>query len=355
MKKILLILFMLPSLASASEYEGYQIQKELGPYEGENIINDEYPHVDYEDYIYSEYSAWTSEKKDLDFIEKTVYKYSSPFDTNKIVLSDFQHPYYYVDIKSIKVFYNDEEIPYSLSCTLCEKDFDEKLKNNLARIDSNGTITLNLNDYYESEKLNVFVDYISPNEWTTWIGVKYFDDELIVLKNNMVLLYGVVGDATLKVIGNKLDVVNRDKIIYKDDYIENEFYLGEDKLYAYREKLYRKYKENKILYPVEIKEEIIEKENENIKQVEILNEVKLTGNEIKTVNEENDSDLSNVSDEPIKEIAPLKYDSSKDNTVSLNENYLYVFYAFLFLVILGIFLYLIKYLKKENFEIALKK
>lgn len=371
MKKILLILCLIPFGVSAStltqddnyerRYKYYKVEKELGSYESENISNQDYPLIDYNDYIYTDYSEWSSLEKEGEREEKTVYKYSSPLDTNKIILSDFANDFHYVDVSAIRVYYDGEEIPYSLTCTLCENDFGEKLSEGLARINVNGTITLNLEENYESQKLNVDVDFISQNEWVTWIGAKYLNDDIITLKSNMILRKHVVGPATLNVIGENLDVVNEDKIIYKDEFEENEFYLGEEIWYRYREKLYQKYKEVKIYtdylnyVPFDyIKDETMYKDyyintisetvfkNEDSIQV-VDNPVKTSSSEPLVFTNENEITSENII---TKAPSTSSFKIKNQNTESYDNSYFYVFYILIFLIVLK---FVLSKLKKSSF------
>ena len=255
MKKIvLLLLLLIPNIAYAYEnenlerrYKYYKLQNVYGPYEMENEVNEEFPLINYNDFIYGEYSDWTFEKENKDFIEKTVYRYKTVSNINKIVLTDFSSPDYYVDVKDIKVFYEGKEVSYKLTCTLCESDFENKMKNNKARIETNGKITLELDNEYPLENLNTRVDYINAGDWVTWIRAKYQTDNLLVAGNDQHLGRGL-GDATFNIQSNKLPIINKDKIVYKDNKEENDLFelLAEEKMYKYRDIFYQKYREERI-------------------------------------------------------------------------------------------------------------
>lgn len=252
-KLILLLLLLIPNIAYAENdenlerrYKYYKIENIYGPYELESIENKDFPLVNYSDFIYGEYSDWTFEKKDKDFIEKTVYKYKTVSNTNKIVLSGFSSPDYHVDVKDIKVFYEDKEVPYKLTCTLCEKDFESKMNNDMARIEVNGTVTLELDNEYPLENLNTEVDVINAGDWITWIDVNYKNNDLVNTNDRKIVKN--IGDAKFNIIGSKLTIINKDKIVYKDEKENNDFFelLAEEKMYKYRDVLYQKYKEERI-------------------------------------------------------------------------------------------------------------
>lgn len=252
-KLILLLLLLIPNIAYAENdenlerrYKYYKIENIYGPYELEGVENEDFPLVNYNDFIYGEYSDWTFEKKDKDFIEKTVYKYKTVSNTNKIVLSGFSSPDYHVDVKDIKVFYEGKEVPYKLTCTLCEKDFESKMNNDMARIEVNGTVTLELDNEYPLENLNTEVDVINAGDWITWIDVNYKNNNLVNTNDRKIVKN--IGDAKFNIIGSKLTVINKDKIVYKDEKENNDFseLLAEEKMYKYRDVLYQKYKEERI-------------------------------------------------------------------------------------------------------------
>jgi len=264
MKKILLLILLIPFGVSASEYSNYEeynesidltsvetvkkykyfkVEYQYGPYELENTINEEYPLADYNDYIYSDYSDWTSDKLDKDHIEKTFYKYSTVSDTNKIIIGEFNSPNNYVNVNEIKVLYDGEEVNWLTECILCEEGFSEKLINGKAKINTNGSIILKLDREYETKKLNVIITFETSGEYATGLSFKYYNDDL---ENSYNYYYDVSSFGTIKVFGNKIKVNNTNKIIYSDKLIENEILLGEELLYKYRDKLYLRYRENKI-------------------------------------------------------------------------------------------------------------
>lgn len=255
MKKIvLLLLLIIPNIAYAYEndegerrYKYYKLENIYGPYELESEENEEFPLINYDDFVYGKYGDWTFEKEDKDFIEKVVYKYKTISNTNKIILTDFSSPDYYVDVKNIKVYYEGNEVPYKLSCNLCEKDFENKMKNDKARIQVNGRVVLELDNEYPLENLNTKVDIINAGDWITWIKAKYQNDDLIIAGNSQFLVRGI-GDASFNIIGDKLPIINKDKIVYKDYKEENDKFelLAEEKMYKYRDVFYQKYKQEKV-------------------------------------------------------------------------------------------------------------
>lgn len=256
MKKIIITLLLLIPLAvnaeeypeDEREYKYYKIVNHYGPYELEETENEEYPLINYDDYIYSDYSDWTFEKLDKEHETKTVYKYSTVSDTNNILITDFSNSYHYVDVTGIKVLYKDKEVPYEISdCFLCENDFENKLKEGKARVDINGKVTLKLDKNYPTDDLNVELKFISQNTWVTWAVFNYRNDD-VVNSSDTGVVHSVVGEAMFDMKGKDLVVKNREKIIYKDKKEDNDKdeFIEEETMYRYRDKLYQKYNEEKI-------------------------------------------------------------------------------------------------------------
>ena len=97
------------------------------------------------------------------------------------------------------------------------------------------------------ENLNTKVDIINAGDWITWIKAKYQNDDLIIAGNSQFLVRGI-GDASFNIIGDKLPIINKDKIVYKDYKEENDKFelLAEEKMYKYRDVFYQKYKQEKV-------------------------------------------------------------------------------------------------------------
>ena len=387
MKKLLLLLLLIPIGVNAAEYSEFKICNEsdihgdvkteqrnkfyktnkiLGPYELESITNNEYPLIDYNDYIFSDYTDWTFDIEDKDFEAKEVFKYKTVEDTNEIFLGDFSNPDYYVDITSINVFYDGNKIPYNFSCTFCGVDFYKKLiDEGHAKMETNGKVILRLNKDYETEKLSVEVNYNSNNNATTWISAKYKKDDLINADGSIVRS-GILGPASLNVNMTNLKLKNEDKIVYSDNELSKLTFVSKETMYRYRDKLYRKYNEKKIYtdylkngpegyekdlnnyqtYCSYIMKEKANDENLNVEQ--IINDIPLkidTQKDDTSIIEETIKLDGNNKDNNRGKIASEKRLETEEDK---NYSFLYLFFIIPILILIKIILVLSKLYKKNK-------
>jgi len=392
MKKILLLILMIPFGVNASEYSDYKeydetvvsenilkvqkhkyyrIEKEYGPYELEEIQNEIYPLISYENYIYSDYSDWTNEILEKDYIEKTFYKYSTVSDTNQIIFSGFSNHYNYVDITGLEVLYDGKEIPFEAEYFLCKNVIEDLKENGIARVRKNSRITLNLDDEYETKKIYIKLSYISSEVYPTSITLEHKNNDLINASKQYIKIQAE-GETFIESSNDNLNIKNTNKIIYKEEKIsDGDLFLGEEIFYKYRDKLYLKYRENKVytdylfsnpdsliyfkdddykIYYKELESSVEINENiDNTQEIENEQEEKVViSNPVKTT-----SSQKKLADEPEKIIYE---DSQKNEENTLNipsekekdYSFLYLFLVIPILFIIKIILVLSKSYKEKK-------
>lgn len=402
MKKILLLFLLIPVSVSANEYSDYKeydgnivsenitflnkykyykYEKEYGPYEEEKIQNEIFPLIDYTNYIYSDYSEWTQEIKDSDRIEKTFYKYNTVPDTNKIVFSGFSNYYNYVDITGLEVLYDGKEISFETEYFLCKNVIEDLKEKGIARVRKNSRITLNLGEKYETKKLYIKLSYISSETYPTSITIEHKNNDVINASKQYIKVQAE-GETFIESISENLNIKNRDKIIYKEEKIDDgDTFIKEELFYKYRDILYLKYRQNKVYtdylfsnpdplnyvkdendYKTYYKFLNIDNKIENNKKDNVLNtneETKVVSNLIKTkVNkkEQEKNDLLDENVEPVENELTKKRNEINLTPTNLQErdySFLYLFLIVPILFFIKIVLLLSKlYKEKKNSAIV---
>ncbi len=220
-------------------YKYYKLEKELGGY-GEND-SVEYPFIDKDDYIYTDYSDVSIEKpseKEGRIIETiNGYHYHKVKDINflkiKVLMSD-------IALSDIKILYKGEEIEYDMEMENVNDNFE---------FEPNGYIKFNFKEDLELRYLTL--SYSGFNKTSSSVCTIYIycgnDDEVY---NEM--MHSFLENRNTLWKGMDISCPNN---IYEDFYSEEKFPTGnafkqieEVTLYKYKDILYRNYKLNKIYY-----------------------------------------------------------------------------------------------------------
>jgi len=218
-------------------YKYYKFEKELGGY-GEDTTLD-YPYIDKEDFIYTDYSNLSLDKpleKEGRVIEEiNGYHYKKIKDINYITLEASMAD---LTLDNIKVLYNDAELDYEI----------ETKSVNGNTINQCGYIKLKFNDLVDISKITLTYDTKEKSNR---------DGSIIVRIGNDDVEYGY---STVYFVENKFQSwsgMNADVYLtsFEDYYSEIELEtgkavmkLGEETLYKYKDILYRNYNLNKIYY-----------------------------------------------------------------------------------------------------------
>jgi hypothetical protein len=351
MKKFLILMLLIPIGVHAEELE-----RDYGPYDKE--VNEEYSLIDYDDYVYTDYTDWTLEKKEVSddlYEEKEAYEYKTTNLTNKILLTEFCNDNNYIDINNIKIMYEDEEVDYELQCTLCEENFEQKLKDGLARIRVNGTITLTLDDAYDTDKLRFIMNFIPSSTSTTWIIANYMNNDVINARNQ---IYKWPDVSTYDFDGSFLKPQDISRTVYLDEKTENPLYEYVDTvtMYRYREKLFHLYKEiTPVINPASIITTPVTKKISNDVSEEITTSVEdlepsnLVVTEAVTTNKVTEpiNNYSNISSLVLNDDKKLTK-AKEDKVEEKNYSFLLLFLLIPFLLLIKLILVLSKLYKSKS-------
>lgn len=143
-------------------YKYYHEEKEGDYYiEGQNISK--YPLIDRNN-TKEVTGDWQDERGEVlpnqKVEEKTTYKYSKPAPIRYIVISNAYGSNENLRISEIVIYGNGSKVNYSVSCPQCSINFESYVKNqvvaeNLSHVANGGTITIDLNDYYDYKKVKI--------------------------------------------------------------------------------------------------------------------------------------------------------------------------------------------------------
>lgn len=120
--------------------------------------------IDKEDFIYTPFTEFSldapKEQKNRTIEEKSFYKYKEVNKVNKILLSNLYGSEDCFRITEIVVSNNNSKIAYTPSCTKCNASnlkylYNSKTKENMFYVVNGGTITLNLNGYYNIQNISI--------------------------------------------------------------------------------------------------------------------------------------------------------------------------------------------------------
>ena len=234
MKKIIIVIslvIMMPCVfakESHVKYKYYKINRVYGPYAE---ASDEFPLLDTEDYIYSDYVTSTNleEKEGREFSSREVWEYERVKDVNYITIINHTDD---ASIREITVKFNGEKIDYDIY-----GDVDNFKKSS--------SISLYLSKKVDPTKLEI---YIKTN-------LNYSDMSFIIGCDEVdyaELLAGFADEYYF--YGRYASYKNGDiwTIDYYDDIQPSSRimrFIGNKTLYTYRDKLYHSYKEVKEYYP----------------------------------------------------------------------------------------------------------
>ncbi len=219
-------------------YKYYKFEKELGGY-GEDTTLD-YPYIDKEDFIYTEYSGATLDKPEIKegrIIETVLgHHYSKIKDINYIKLEAQMAS---ITLADIEVLYKGEKIEYELELNNANDDF---------KIEQGGYIKFNFLEDIDIRYITVSFDFISRNNKNASICVRAGrDQEDYSLSFHEYVDSGSVFWKGINIPGYASS--------YEDYYSEENSPIGracnhiEDvTLYKYKDIMYRNYNLIKIYY-----------------------------------------------------------------------------------------------------------
>lgn len=341
--------------------------------EEDNDLN--YPHIDTNDYIQTDYSQWSdvipSDMPNRLIESKTTNRYRILRPIRYLFLENFKGG---VDEKFIlaelKIIIDNEPISYSSSCEKCSPDFDKYINDGTygdkTYIQNGGKISIDLGDYYGIEQINLKL-YMYKRSWHTEKFDLYFnegetvDDRNYFYKEIAIYLSPLRPSAPEEhfIIADETFVVNPvySDWIYTDDIMLNKYYREFEsvELYRYKDIKYRYYRESR---------QYIEGYHENISDSSYLRDddstktfylYKYSSKNIpkqisKTINKSSPSASDNIEitiKEPSPSLLPKDLDDIKPTskrkiinkpTTTITINYKAVFLTFLCTVLLIVFI-----------------
>lgn len=225
----------LTDVKTERRYKYYKYKKELGPYEKENIVNNDYPYIDYNDSKYSEESEYLKEKPNNDngrvIIEHNVYSYKKAKDITYIELKNTNSNNNQLTVKNISLKYKGEEIKYQVELTNAENN----------TINSNGTMRLIVNDKLILSYVVLTLDTQSTS--ATKLKIKTGNSNLVVASS----IYNY-NDGVHRTISWKAGNSDVKQDAYEPYYTNEEqtpclamVQNGKTTVYTYKDLLYRKY------------------------------------------------------------------------------------------------------------------
>ncbi len=243
----LLILLLIPTVKAKEEvirkYKYYEIIKEEGPYSLETT--EEYPLINYDDYIYTDYVETETKPENLDGreIEKmTYYKYKRTKNINYLKIQNKSAPF---SISNIRIEYDGKPIDYTY----------ESENGNMTDIQKRAYITFYFEQEIDQNKLKLIIEADTPG---TTLLIKTGDQvceqtQQTVVFTNLLEWFGT--DATYYAYSDwvediypyQLNTANSRTVISEGEVVK----------YRYRDKLYKIYREDKnysndyLLTPVE--------------------------------------------------------------------------------------------------------
>ncbi len=257
------------------EYKEYQYYKQIEKDLGYNYhMGDDYI-VDYDDYIFTEFSDYyyeypIIEDYDHQIISRFYYEHYRMMPFKHLIFNNISGSYGALRIPEIEIFANGKKVDYEVICDPCTNFFDSIVKNGnkkeyLNTVYNGGELKIELDDYYYFNELEirVYLYDISDN-------IKTYD---MYMSPD-----GSIESAYLKYnFANDFKYNNLDEITFieklEEDYVyynpmfedsilkDNNFVLFPNKLeqvtkYKYRKYLYRHY-ENELKVCDEVSEECV--------------------------------------------------------------------------------------------------
>lgn len=149
-------------------YQWYKEEKLLGDYyfEGEN--NSEYPSIDKNDYINTEWTDWKRElpsyKKNRNIRNREVFMYQEISSIRYLKLKPLDKGFF---ISEIELYIDGLKIDYELICEDCREDFYGYISNGIydekeAHLNKNSTLFIDLKDYYQIDQFELVL-YVDDN------------------------------------------------------------------------------------------------------------------------------------------------------------------------------------------------
>lgn len=253
-KRIIIVLFLLcvPSVLAKEgvirKYKYYYLDRIYGPYSEEASF--EYPYINYDDYIYTDYIESLEEPLDKPNreIEETIYyKYKRIKNIKYIRIKNNSNP---INVSNIDLKYNGEDINYTISSTSGEDSL----------IESGGYLTIQFQVEIDQSLVKLKIE---SDAFGSGINIITADD----ICNQSIYRC---------TIGNMFEWDGTNATYYSySSWVEDIYpfklssgrvviYQGKATSYRYRDKLYRTYREEKIYslgylvepkYPFVIKDE----------------------------------------------------------------------------------------------------
>ncbi len=233
----------LTDVRTERRYKYYKLEKELGGYGESDLLN--YPYIDKEDYIYSDFSDFSidmPEEKDGRIIEEILgYRYKKLKDVNYLEINCVVSP---IVLSNIEVLYNGEKVDYEIETENLTVEGDNF---NLAE---GGRVRLWFDSPMDLRFLTLSFSLISGSignsgyhvasgyddlQYTLYL--KYYSgEESFFYKGNDAIAYSSNTPFEDYYSATELDT-NR---IFQDN--------GRVNLYRYKDILYRSYNLNKVYY-----------------------------------------------------------------------------------------------------------
>ena len=361
-------------------YNYYKLNKILGPYllAGEES---DYEYLDYDDYILSSPSEFSTEKPDdTDRIitTKTQYKYQSVSPVNYVQVFLSQNTSAQINIKSLRIYYNDEEI----------KDYNTVgYRSNYNVATSSGTLKpggdlkINFHETYNLNELKIVLELdgnYTNIEYTYTSGV----NNTVYTSNDF--KYQNIINLNEEFLFKNAKLENPEFVYFYDDEREESNVLQNTNeiryLYSYQDKLYRYYNLEKVYnnkYTKQADGEFIYKDENDYKVYyayrtrSIISDLVSTsvlketdGNLVNTAfldNRKQSNNIDNINSSDInnkeaiatndyqKPLETIDYQKANiiDDSTQPSSNISYLIYFFLFLILSIIILLLSKCYKSK--------
>jgi hypothetical protein len=142
----------------------YQEENILGDYYIEGANDNEYPLIDYNDYIETDYSDWNltrpEDKPNRIINDRYFFEYQDMKEIRYIHISDIQGSYGALRISEIEIFAGNNKVNYNFYCQGCNSNFSNYINNgitieNMSNINNGGYLRIDLNNYYPLDSVKI--------------------------------------------------------------------------------------------------------------------------------------------------------------------------------------------------------
>ncbi|HHW68980.1 MAG TPA: hypothetical protein GX747_01385 [Tenericutes bacterium] len=224
----------------------------------DNLNNNEY--VDYNDWIYGEFSSWTDiiplDKEGRILEEKIAYKYAFMEKIRYIHFSNLQGSNGYIRFPEIEVYENNNKLKYTVYCEKCNDDFPMYIANNIynenySYVENGGYFRIDLGDYFYPNdikiKLYLYDTGGVPKTYKiTLTKNEILDEELLSKEFTDYRAVNTLDNVMLNEIGaNDLNIVNGkfESFSETDKYIKptKTLLVTEVKKYRFKDMMYNIY------------------------------------------------------------------------------------------------------------------